>query len=34
MQLVADRNNTQALAFYDRLGWRRTQLLCLRKYAL
>ena len=34
MQLVADRNNTPALAFYDHLGWRRTQLLCLRKYTV
>jgi ribosomal protein S18 acetylase RimI-like enzyme len=31
MQLLADRENKAAAAFYTRLGWRRTQLICLRK---
>ena len=31
LQLLADRNNAPALAFYDKIGWRRTQLVCLRK---
>jgi ribosomal protein S18 acetylase RimI-like enzyme len=31
MQLLADCNNYGALRFYDRLGWQRTQLICLRK---
>ena len=31
MQLLADRNNSGALLFYDQLGWQRTQLICLRK---
>jgi GNAT superfamily N-acetyltransferase len=29
-QLLADAQNTPALDFYRRLGWRRTQLVCLR----
>jgi GNAT superfamily N-acetyltransferase len=29
-QLLADRENTAALAFYARLGWRSTRLVCLR----
>ncbi len=29
-QLLADRENAPALAFYARLGWRSTQLVCLR----
>jgi GNAT superfamily N-acetyltransferase len=31
LQLVADRENAPALAFYDRSGWTRTQLVCLRR---
>ena len=31
LQLLADRNNGQALAFYRHLGWRTTELVCLRK---
>lgn len=30
-QLLADRNNTPALDFYRKLGWRTTELICLRK---
>lgn len=32
MQLLADKNNPPALAFYDRLGWGSTALICLRRY--
>lgn len=32
LQLLADLENKPALDFYDRLGWRTTQLVCLRKY--
>lgn len=32
MQLLADKNNPPALAFYERLGWRMTSLICLRRY--
>lgn len=31
LQLLADRNNAAALDFYKKLGWRRTELICLRK---
>ncbi len=31
LQLLADVTNAPALAFYDRLGWARTQLVCLRR---
>ncbi len=31
MQLLADHTNRNALAFYQRTGWRTTQLICLRK---
>jgi GNAT superfamily N-acetyltransferase len=31
LQLVADRENAPALAFYDRSGWTRTRLVCLRR---
>ena len=31
LQLLADRNNTSALEFYNRLGWQATDLICLRK---
>jgi GNAT superfamily N-acetyltransferase len=31
MQLLADRTNFSALDFYDKIGWRPTQLICLRR---
>jgi len=31
LQLLADKNNTPALHFYDKKKWQRTQLVCLRK---
>ena len=31
MQLLADRENAPALAFYQRMGWRPTQLVCWRR---
>ncbi len=31
LQLLADRNNTPAFNFYGRLGWRGTELVCLRR---
>ncbi len=31
LQLLADRENAAALAFYARLGWRGTRLVALRK---
>ncbi len=31
LQLLADRNNAPALAFYRCLGWQQTELVCLRK---
>ncbi|HTN51484.1 MAG TPA: GNAT family N-acetyltransferase [Anaeromyxobacter sp.] len=31
LQLLADRENGPALAFYERLGWRPTRLVCLRR---
>ncbi|MDU9049286.1 MAG: GNAT family N-acetyltransferase [Candidatus Electrothrix sp. Rat3] len=31
IQLLADRNNTRALGFYNRIGYRPTDLICLRK---
>ena len=30
LQLLADRGNLPALDFYRRIGWQRTQLVCLR----
>lgn len=30
LQLLADKNNTDALEFYKKTGWCRTQLICLR----
>ncbi len=30
LQLLADRENAPALAFYARLGWSTTRLVCLR----
>jgi ribosomal protein S18 acetylase RimI-like enzyme len=32
MQLLADRNNPPALSFYERIGWRTTALICLRRH--
>lgn len=31
IQLLADRNNNSALTFYNKVGWQRTELICLRK---
>jgi hypothetical protein len=31
MQLLADRNNINALDFYKKQKWAATQLICLRK---
>jgi len=31
LQLLADRTNFSALDFYDRIGWRPTRMICLRK---
>jgi len=31
VQLLADRNNAAALGFYEKLNWKSTQLICLRK---
>lgn len=30
LQLLADQTNGEALAFYERLGWKTTNLICLR----
>lgn len=30
LQLLADKENQAALDFYTHLGWRKTQLICLR----
>lgn len=30
LQLLADRDNKPALAFYEHLGWSKTRLMCLR----
>ena len=32
MQLLADKNNKDALSFYNKCDWTQTQLICLRKY--
>ncbi len=32
LQLLADRTNDPALGFYEKLGWRTTRLIVLRKY--
>ncbi|MFW6154209.1 MAG: N-acetyltransferase family protein [Planctomycetota bacterium] len=32
LHLLADRHNTGALGFYERLGWAPADLVCLRKY--
>ena len=31
LQLLADRNNREALNFYTKCGWQTTDLICLRK---
>jgi hypothetical protein len=31
LQLLADRQNRPAMAFYRRTGWQTTQLVCLRQ---
>jgi GNAT superfamily N-acetyltransferase len=31
LQLLADRHNSQALSFYEKIGWQRTELICLRR---
>ena len=31
LQLLADRNNTSALDFYNTMNWKGTQLVCLQK---
>jgi GNAT superfamily N-acetyltransferase len=31
LQVLADVQNRPALEFYQRTGWRKTQLICLRK---
>jgi GNAT superfamily N-acetyltransferase len=33
LQLLADRDNSAGLEFYDHLGWSRTRLICLRRHA-
>jgi ribosomal protein S18 acetylase RimI-like enzyme len=33
IQLLADKNNTKGLAFYEKCNWQKTQLICLRKTA-
>jgi len=31
LQLLADQNNAPALEFYDKMNWKKTQLICLRR---
>lgn len=31
LQLLADRDNSTGLAFYRKLGWKTTRLICLRQ---
>lgn len=31
LQLVADKDNAEAMAFYGRLGWKKTNLVVFRK---
>ncbi|MFV0439128.1 MAG: GNAT family N-acetyltransferase [Desulfopila sp.] len=33
MQLLVDRANEPALAFYRKAGWQSTQMICLRSHA-
>ena len=32
MQLLADQYNGSALDYYERQGWQRTRMICLRSY--
>jgi len=32
LQLLADKTNTPALAYYEKQGWKQTNMFCLRKY--
>ena len=32
LQLLADKTNSPALAYYNKLGWKETKMFCLRKY--
>ncbi|MCK5225809.1 MAG: GNAT family N-acetyltransferase [Planctomycetes bacterium] len=32
LQLLTDKNNWQAIDFYSKTGWEKTQLICFRKY--
>jgi ribosomal protein S18 acetylase RimI-like enzyme len=32
LQLLADITNSPALSYYDKLGWKQTKMICLRKY--
>jgi ribosomal protein S18 acetylase RimI-like enzyme len=32
LQLLADKTNTPALAYYEKQGWKQTKMFCLRKY--
>ena len=32
IQLLADKNNSGALAFYSKTDWQKTNLICLRKF--
>jgi ribosomal protein S18 acetylase RimI-like enzyme len=32
LQLLADKNNSIALKYYQELNWKITQLICLRKF--
>lgn len=34
IQLLADQNNVSALAFYRKMNWKSTELICLRKQYL
>lgn len=31
LQLLADKNNSPALEFYEKQGWQSTQLVCLKR---
>lgn len=31
LQLLADKNNSPALGFYEKQGWQSTQLVCLKR---
>lgn len=31
LQLLADHSNTDALKFYERTGWAKTRMICLRR---